>query len=438
MARERRRSTRTAHEARVPAAPLRGARLAAWIVALLVLLTGILLRVTLPPVQARTPDEQTYATFAAGFQQVGFGRYAEVIRNFGADSSLAQMPPPTRVGFLWLAVPAMSLTGDSTARAITQMSLLASLLLLVAAVLAAGRWLGPGVACIVAVLLAASPMDLAIARRAWQDDVFALFGFGMAAALAWRAARGPRVALPASLLFFACAGYALLIKESALPLLLLGTAMLAAHALRDRGARAAMAPLAGAALTAAAVVLLLAWMCGGFDVLARTWTGLIRGQDTNDYVRKYQSGGLLYYATGLAILQPLAAALGALGTIVALARPRWIVPGKTAADEASRRALVTLAAWSLGFVIFTALWPLKSLRFLSPIFGPAAILGAAAVAAALRLVRERASAAAFRVAVGLTALVLALAAYEDLRRFFDFFIRRGIPDLATPWFTGLK
>jgi len=34
------------------------------------------------------------------------------------------------------------------------------------------------------------------------------------------------------------------------------------------------------------------------------------------------------------------------------------------------------------------------------------------------------------------AVALLASSYLDLRRFHDLFIRREVPDLATPWFVG--
>lgn len=416
-----------------------------WVaVAAAVVLVGTLLRTTLPPVRTYTPDEQTYTTFAAGLSESGLGQYGRTVREFAKDSTLAELPPPTRAGFLVLAAAAMKLIGSDTPRAIVALSTAASVLVLVAAVLAAGLLASSGAAAITAVLLAVSPMDLAIARRAWQDDVFALCGAAILAAVAWRASRrrfesnaaGRREAATRStaaptIAFFALSGWALLVKESALPLLALGTALLAWWSWREGGVRAALPILGGFVVTLGAITGLLAGLAGWAPV-ARTWQAFLSSPATNAYVRKYQTGSPLYYAQGLLILQPLAAVLGAAGTAIGVARPRWLA----ARSEASRRALFALAVMTAGFVVITVLLPVKSLRFLSPAVAPAALLGAAALVAGLRALRTRTSTATFRFATAAVTVVLAFAAWQDLRRFYDLFVRRAIPDLATPWFTA--
>jgi len=405
--------------------------------AIAVVAFGIWLRSTLPPVRLFTPDEQTYATLAASFTAAGFGRYPQVVHDYCTVSDLQQLPPPTRVGYFALAVGAMKVTGQSTPVALAMLSTMSSVLILALATFAAFRWFGPGAAVVTALLLAASPIDLAIARRAWQDDVLALFGVGMLLALL---ARGAGASWRALVLFFALGTYALLVKETAVGLLGLGAALLALWAWREGGVRSLGGVIAGFAAAVAAAVLVLCTISGGFAPMREAFAVALRGQASNPYVIKYQSGGPMYYVTGLAILQPVGTALAAFGAIAALARPGWMLgavapaAGATAV-ESRRRVLFALVVWTAGFVIASALYPLKSIRFLSPAFAPAAMLGGIAVMAALREARARLSASGYRVVVGAAVVLLVVMAVFDLRRFLELFVRREIPDLATPWFT---
>src|SRR5947209_4164488 len=92
-----------------------------------IVLIGMLLRTSLPPVRQYTPDEQTYTTFAAGLAESGPGQYRRTVREFVSDSTLAELPPPTRAGFLFLAAAAMKLTGSETPSAIVALSTGASI-----------------------------------------------------------------------------------------------------------------------------------------------------------------------------------------------------------------------------------------------------------------------------------------------------------------------
>jgi hypothetical protein len=153
-------------------------------------------------------------------------------------------------------------------------------------------------------------------------------------------------------------------------------------------------------------------------------------------MRTYQSGGPGYYARGLLALQPLPVALGLLGAVAVALR----APALRAALEAPRArvALATLAAFTLAFAALALAWPQKNLRFLSPIYAPLDLLAGAVVVAALRRVRARLPAPAFRFGVAVIAVALLGLALADQQRFVELFIRRGIPDLATPWFVAAR
>jgi hypothetical protein len=96
--------------------------------------------------------------------------------------------------------------------------------------------------------------------------------------------------------------------------------------------------------------------------------------------------------------------------------------------------LGVLAAIWLAFTVALAASDLKGLRLLTPVFAPTALLAAAGLQSALAASRRWGP--WFRVLCAAAVAVILLAAFGDLRRFFDLFVRRGIPDLATPWFTS--
>ncbi|HTO89797.1 MAG TPA: hypothetical protein VMJ70_01580 [Candidatus Sulfotelmatobacter sp.] len=60
------------------------------------------------------------------------------------------------------------------------------------------------------------------------------------------------------------------------------------------------------------------------------------------------------------------------------------------------------------------------------------------MATMLRVARVRLSSGGYRVALIASAVALMLVATLDLRRFFELFVLRSIPDLATPWFTAAR
>src|SRR5262249_3042668 len=137
-----------------------------------------------------------------------------------------------------------------------------------------------------------------------------------------------------------------------------------------------------------------------------------------------------YYVRGLGLLQPLPMALGAIAAALAAVRVPFLRAG------VDRDVAPTTLAWlTIAFVAAALTYPQKNLRFLSPIYAPIDLLAAWLVTRLVERLGTRLPAAAFRFAVGAIAAMLIAAAAADHHRFVELFVRRGIPDLATPWFT---
>ena len=140
-----------------------------------------------------------------------------------------------------------------------------------------------------------------------------------------------------------------------------------------------------------------------------------------------------YYVTGLRLLQPVPWALGVLAALLAVLRPRALT-GPTASPHRST-ALRLLGGYVLVFLAVSCAYSSKNMRFLSPLYAPVALLAAAFVVRVFAALRARLPAAAWRTAVAAVAIVLALSAWADARRFDHYFNEIQIQDLATPWFT---
>ena len=392
---------------------------------------GIILRAVMPAPPEPTPDEATYTQYSAEFLRGGPAAQSRLLAQQAASDSLAVLPPPTRIGYLWLGSAFMWLTGSPSIHGLLVLAVLCSIgtltLLCAIGIAAFDGW----TAAIALVFLAVSPPDLAIARRAWADALFGLCGTAMLWAFL-RATRAPKAWLwPAALQ--AIGTFGILVKEAGLLLVLLGSAGLAMlEWRRSRSWRPPLLMLAGGAASVLAAALILSLACGGvapwWTALERTW----RATATNLYVRDFQTGSPLYYVQGLAALQPVPFLLGFAGALlVAIRTPflrgRW--------DRAGADVALSSVAWMVLLVTGAAcLYTQKNVRFLSPIYAPVALLAAAVVRTGLVALRERLPAGAFRVAATGVVLLVLLSAVADLNRFTELFLRRGVTDLATPWF----
>ena len=401
---------------------------------------GVGLRVVDFPVVVYTPDEDAYANFyATPLYADGLGGLPKLVRDYETRPDMREFPSPTRVGHLWAMVLAMHLAGHASIQAAAAVSAVASGLILMLIAALGLPLLGPWPTAAALLLAVVSPLDRAMARRAWGDELLALCALVSIAALARYSAR-PRA--PWMALALAAAGYAILVKETGLALLLLVTLWLTVGGARAAGAGGALRALLAGAFTLIAALGVLAIACGGLAPLRATFAGLVASGPLNAYMREYQSGGPGYYARGLLRVEPVTIALGALGAVMAagwrlMPRAATAAAPDGGAPEAARPGPICAAiAWlALGFVAMALAWPQKNLRFLSPIYAPLDLLAGAGVGWLLAAARQRLPAAAFRVLAGLVVAGLIAAALADQRRFVALFIRRGIPDLATPWFT---
>jgi hypothetical protein len=394
---------------------------------------GIALRLAYRDVPQRSPDEVVYAMYAEMVVNQGPGYIPRFVHSTNQNPEPGHFSWPQRAGYILILVAAMVAVGQTTVAVAAAVSLAASLLSL-GLILWWGRTAFDRWTTTVALLfVATSPIDLAIARRGWQDGVLAFLILLMVFACARSWMDPARWRWPA--LFLGSGVVALLVKESAWPVYVAGALILAWVARRPGTGRAAVpGPARRLALAAFGLALAVAAViaaCGGVGEALATWKTAQIVNVPNEYMRLYQTGSVAYYLTGLGILQPLLFGLGIVGAGVAAARPRWIMSRPE--SRKSARSLIVLAWLVLGFGTLAALYPQKNLRFVSPLVVPCAFLGAwvlrsLATALAARLPEARRRWVGF----ALAALVLS-SSFQDVMRFRTFFVRRGIPDLATPW-----
>jgi 4-amino-4-deoxy-L-arabinose transferase-like glycosyltransferase len=395
------------------------------VIALLVL--GAALRVGFSPVRERTLDEFFYTRYVSWLVSHHHD-VADLVDMYNHVPEAWQYPSPTRVGSLWIGYGLAAVTGDASATNLARVSIAASILALILTAALAWTRFGPWAATMAVAFLACSPLDLAISRRAWQDAVLAVFTLATVFAYAGAIARPKRAAWWVA--FFSIAGYTVLIKESAVMFLALGAVGLAYVRWRDRRRLGeAWPPLAIAVGTLIVTLAVQAMACGGVAPLIEIYSRVFRSGAVNLYMRQNQMGGPELYGRGLAILQPVPFAFGAVAALLVAVRARFVL----APWSRTGRDLLTSLAWLM--IVFggaALVYSQKNMRFLSPIYAPTFLLAGSLVWAVLVSLRDRAPAMAWRAAVGLVALGLVFSGYGEVRRFEHYFVDRGITDLVAP------
>jgi hypothetical protein len=410
-----------------------GGRVAGWPVAdcIAVFALAVGLRVAWFHVPDRSPDEQLYTQFGHGITHEGLAWFPHMVDLYTNDGDV-EYPWVHRAGFLSLVALAQIVSGRQDPVAGELLSCAASIAMVALTGVLAWNLLSPWGAALAMLFLATSPLDLALARRAWQDDVVALATLLMVALLLKALARPRERAWLVA--FFTLSALSLLIKESALLPFGFGTLTLAVDAwLRTRNVRRTLVPLlwgAGATICVAGAILALA---GGLEPLQELIRLTPAAWKPDAYLREYQTGGAGYYVTGLKILQPVTWLLGTLAALLAVAGAGVLAgPWRSVSG---RRALRVLGGYVLFFLAVSCAYNSKNMRFLSPIFSPVAMLAASLVFGALAWLRSRVAPAMWRGAVAVTVGLLVFAAWSDARRFDHYFNDLQIQDLATPWFT---
>jgi 4-amino-4-deoxy-L-arabinose transferase-like glycosyltransferase len=401
----------------------------AWLLIVLVLAGGVYLRLAFREPKQRTPDEGFYTAYAIDAARQGPKFVGTVVRLFNESPRMRKYPRPTRVGYYLPAAAVMRATGEQTVRAPAALSTAASLLALLLCLGLAARAFGVWPALVALLFLAASPIDLTMARRAWVDPLLGALTLGMVVAYGRLLGRPERVLALAGFLLLGAWG--LLVKESGAVALGCGCLGFAIQGWQvTRRVSVPVRAIVGGLLAVVAAIALLAWLCGGLGPLLQVFRP-IPGAPASEYLLEYDSGGPGYYVVGLMILQPVPFVLGVLGAILVALRVQ--VVAELPAREEDRRLLQALA-WFVVIFLAVAMWQNpKNMRQLSPMLVPLYLLAAVVVCAVLAALRRRLPAA---LGWGLTALAggaLAGAAFFDLDRFIHYFVISGVPDLATPF-----
>ena len=400
------------------------------IACLVIGLMGTLLRGFAFAVPDRSPDEQLYAGFGRGIVHDGLAWFPNTVTRFTNEGDV-EYPWVHRAGYLSLVALAQLVTGHDDARAGETLSTVASVLVLALTGLLAWQVTGPLTAPLAMLFMAVSPLELAIARRAWQDTTLELFTTLLMLVLlaSLRAARPWRWRLG----FLALGAFTLLVKESAMIVVGMGGLVMVWDAWRStRRVTSPLLVFVGGLVTLGLVVGALLLLCGGLEN-ARELIRLTPARwAPDDYIRHYQSGGPGYYVVGLAILHPLPWLLGVSAALVALAGVPWTPSSPGGQDTVVQRVLALMIVVFLGV---SCSYASKNMRFLSPVYPWMAVAAAVLVMRAAGAVIARLDRAHQRWGWAAVIALSLVMATGDALRFRHYFVDRWIQDLATPWFT---
>lgn len=390
----------------------------AWTLLVLVLIAGIQLRLSQTPGANLSPDEQSYIGNARVIANGGLDQVRVLFRNYNSDSRNWVYPAPTRFFNVWLFAMASRITGLDADPASHLVTRGISILMLLLTAWIGLRFFNVWIAVLSVSFLAFHLGELAISRRAFQDNCL---GF-LALLLVWfsceitRDCRDWRWYAP----FFLTGIASIITKDSAwLSYGCCGLWIFGVWLLRERNFRIS-ALVAALGLTSIAVaVSIWAFLAGGFQpALAAAWH-LAAGTPGNAFLQQCCSGPWYYLPYLLWITGPLTAVLAAIGIVVMILgiRDRWM----------AGPVLLMLVVF-FSFASFAGNW--KYLRAVAPADGSYCLMAGLGLWWLMVWIKQFLSPAEFRTAVGIVVLVVAVAAARDLQVLQSTVVDTGMQELS--------
>ena len=203
-------------------APTIGERLAAFVrthaTLLGIVAVGAALRIEWNDVAPYAPaDEAYYVSSTQQLLREGFSSYPKLVEAHLERADLATSPTPLRWGYFVMTTLACAAQAPCDGRALAWLSTLAGIVAIVFTYLLGARLVGPRAGLVAAALTVTSPLQLALSRRALQDEVFCMVFLAAAWALV-RLVQDERTSLRARLgpmaLFAVLATLAFAVKEA--------------------------------------------------------------------------------------------------------------------------------------------------------------------------------------------------------------------------------
>lgn len=336
------------------------------------------------------------------------------------------MPPPTRLGYVWLIAANSALTGVTGERAGALVSFVASVATLIVTAFIGLRFFNEWSAVLGVWFLAMFPLDLVLACRCWQDGLMELAG-ALILYLAMRSYNSRGEWWPPIALAFA-GSLGVLIKETFILLYVPCLAVALWTALSPRRDWRKLFYVATASVLGAAFCIAILVRCtGGLGTAMYIVQTTAARHAIHPYTLATSAGPGYRLLAALYASSPVIALLAACGILLTVFRPR------------ESPALRLLAGMVAGFAgVFMAVPHWLNLRFISPIYAPICLFAGLALYRWLLFARHTLPPLAFRCLAAVTIIVVAVQLVADDRRMSSRFIRGGANDLSVGLVLGIN
>ncbi len=396
-------------------------RAAVLIIVALLLAAGIILRFSNLDIKARSPDEVVYTAQAMIVAQDGIYGARRMVDEYNANKQLWIYPPPIRMGYTYLLAAFMKVTSIFDVRAGTYLSTFCSIGALFMLALLGLKFFDWWVTIAALFLMIVSPMDLAIARRSWQDGVLAFAGLLLIYCCSKLTIAPQRKIwyLP----FWFIGSWCVMIKESGI--IIYGLCFIwlfSVAAFKEKSFIKSALLVLFTILGVSASVFVLGYVVGGIPRLLEVFRHIKDGMPTNAYAIDYQTGPWYRILQGLWIITPGGCILSIIG-----------MAGVFIGDCQLKNNIIAKCFMLiiLSFLFITIAVPyMQNLRYLSVTFVPFYLIAGVGLEYLVSLARNFFKDRNFSVVMVVTVLALMIVAYSDYQKFQKIFIKRGIKDIS--------
>ena len=382
-----------------------------------ILTLGIVLRLAFLEIHRRTPDENFYTTYAREIASHGKNATIDLVSAYNFDPTNWVYPPPTRIGYTYLLAWFMKITGRTDGWVGSRVSAGFSILALIILIVIGLKFFNPWITSIALLFLSVSPMDLAIARRTWQDSVMSFLSAALLLLAAEISARPKNRAL--LFLFTFTGSYCLLVKESGAIVFAFCTVwILWSFIFKWKDYIGALFLFLLCVVGAEAASLALKWTTGDLRAVWELWEHVKTSMAANLYATANQEASWVDFLKGFWFLSPLTVVFLAAGLIFSILK-RKEVPFALACFIATIFCFLTL------FHFF------KNIRYASVLYVPYCLMAGYGFWASADFVQGQLKNAFIKsTALAALGLILTCSSFMDYLNFERLFLDKRLQDLT--------
>jgi len=394
----------------------------------IVFISGLALRLSNFNPPKRSFDELIYLKYTKAVYENGIHATKINIEEYNSTKKAWIYPSPIRIGYIYLNSAVMKAARSTDIRILSYVSSAFSIISLFILVLLGLRFFNPWITLVALLFMSVSPMDLAIAMRAWQDGIIGTSGLLLIYFCCEISENQKRKIW--YIFFWIVGGYSILIKESGILIYALCVIWLIGLALFKEKS---ILKILGITIISSAIAVLsffaLASVSGGAQNVISAINKSLGSIATNRYNLEYQSGPWYSYFQSLFILSPVTTLLSGLGmTILAFS----VFSNKPITGIKDKRYvfLGLLFFISSSTVIVIIPKHMINLRYISVLFVPFYLMSGMGLWYILLFLRSVLKNFLFYISVLIVVLIVIIIAINNCATFDRIFTKNGITDLS--------